>query len=102
MLFSAGLIVNGKLGMMAYCKMRNKVLLYFFFLNGYKWAWRLIEAKYSTLLIQIQCTCGSTEIRDDHMSIRYPGDLIHFLTFISKSLLVRNDRSPNYGSRQPY
>jgi hypothetical protein len=95
MLFSAGLIVNGKLGMMADRKMGNKVLLYFIFLNAYKLAWRLIEAKYFTLLIQIGCTCASTEIRDDHMSIRYPGELIHFLTFFSKSLLVRSDRSPN-------
>ncbi len=100
-LLATGLVVEGQFCVVADAEVGDEVLAEFLVREGLEGARGAVEAEDAALLVSKRGTWGSTLMTAVHMSILSPGELIHFFTLTSKSLLVRRDRSPNSASRQP-
>ncbi len=70
-------------------------------MNGQESVGLRVKSEDRAFLIDIGFTYGSTEMSTPQRSIFYPGELIHFRTFVSNSQLELSEISPISHYLQP-
>lgn len=83
MFLAVGFVVGCKLGMVADGEMGNEMFLELFFVDECEGVGEGVQAVDAAFLSRTKPTSESTIKWAVHISIRYPGELIHFLTFSS-------------------